>query len=211
MSKELPCHVSDFLVLHMIGNGIVIMCRVDLTQLHVVNADAVISECLSMDITNSSADLEEFLILSNCILEFTKVVEKNTRAVVCSSFISRFTCSLACEGQNVIIFQSLLGCNSIVRISVAHGQSGVVVHNVLFKVLIFLDQSLLGDDVFLSLGRIEINWQFNSLSLVYSQREITFLLKVTESESLQILLSQGLAIENSSWRNLTKMLSWRSS
>jgi hypothetical protein len=49
------------------------------------------------------------------------------------------------------------------------------------------------------------------LSLVYSQREITFLLKVTESESLQILLSQGLAIENSSWRNLTKMLSWRSS
>jgi len=88
MSKELSCNVGDLLMLEVILDGIIVINWINFSQFHKIYTDAVISESLSVDITNSSADLEEFLILGYSLLEFTEVVEEYTSAVIGSTFIS---------------------------------------------------------------------------------------------------------------------------
>jgi len=114
MGKELACYISDLLVLHVVGDGIVVIVGVNITQLHKVHTNAVISQGLSMHVANSSAHLQEFLILGNGILELAEVVQKHSSAVISSSFISALSSSLAREGQDVIILESLLGSNTVV-------------------------------------------------------------------------------------------------
>ena len=57
VSQELSSHVSDFLVLHVVLDGIVEVDGIDLTKFHVVNADAVIGQSFTMDIADRTADL----------------------------------------------------------------------------------------------------------------------------------------------------------
>ena len=68
--------------------------------------------------------------------------------------------------------------------------SQILIRNEAVSLLIC--ESLLSDDVFASLRCIEVDGQFNSLGLVHSQRQVGFFLKVLKSESLQVLLSEGL-------------------
>lgn len=65
----------------------------------------------------------------------------------------------------------------------------VISEHFVLKRLSLIRKSWLSNDVFLSLGCIEVNWQFDSLGLVYSQRKVRLLLKVLETESLQVLFS----------------------
>ena len=44
-------------------------------------------------------------------------------------------------------------------------------------------QTLAGDDVFLALGRVEVDRQLNALGLVHTQRQIRLLLKVFQTET----------------------------
>ena len=70
---------------------------------------------------------------------------------------------------------------------------------------LLISQTLLGDNVFATLRRIEVNWQFNSLSLIDSQREIRLLLQVLESEALEVLLGEGLRVEDAGGGNLASV------
>ena len=74
MSQELAGHICNFLVLHVILNSIIIELGFNISQFHVINADTIIGQSFSMDISDCSADLQEFLVLGDCIFEFTKVV-----------------------------------------------------------------------------------------------------------------------------------------
>lgn len=88
MGQELSCNVSNFLMLHVILNGVVKVNRVNLTQLHVVYADAVVGQGLSMDVTDRPTHLQELLVESNCLLELTEVVVEDACAVIRSALIS---------------------------------------------------------------------------------------------------------------------------
>ena len=114
MRQEFTSHISDLFVFKVILNSIIEVDWIDLTQLHEVYTNAVISQCLSVNITDGSTNLKELLILRNCLLKFTEVVEQYTSTIIGTALISGFSSSFACEGKNLIIFQALLSCNSIV-------------------------------------------------------------------------------------------------
>ena len=59
-------------------------------------------------------------------------------------------------------------------------------------------QALLGDDVLLSLGGVEVYRKLNALRLVHSERQIRLFLEVFEAESLQIFFGQRLCVKNAS-------------
>ena len=52
------------------------------------------------------------------------------------------------------------------------------------------------DDVLLPLGGVEVNGQLNALGLVHSERQVGLLLQILKSETLQVLLSEGLGVED---------------
>jgi len=98
VGQELASHIRDFLVLHVVLDGIIEERGVHLSQLHVVDANAVVGKGLSMHITDRAADLQELLILRNSFLVLAQVVEEDTGTVVGATFISRLAGSLAGEG-----------------------------------------------------------------------------------------------------------------
>jgi len=55
----------------MVLNGIIVIDGVNFTEFHVIYTNAVISESLTMDITDCPANLQEFLVLLNGFFEFT--------------------------------------------------------------------------------------------------------------------------------------------
>lgn len=181
-------------MLHVVSDGFIVMRWVQFTKLHVVYSYAVVGQCFSVNIADSSTNLKEFLVLPNSFLELSQVVIENSSAVVGSAFISAFSSSFACKSQDFIVFQALLCCDAIVRVRVAHSKAGIVIHDVLFKALIFLNQSLFRDDVFLALRGVEVNRQLDALCLIDSQGEIAFFLQVTKSEALEVLFSKSLSI-----------------
>ena len=63
---------------HVVLDGIVVEGGIKLTQSHVVDTNAVVSKGLSVDVTNSSTNLEELLVLGDGFFEFSKVVVKDT-------------------------------------------------------------------------------------------------------------------------------------
>ena len=67
---------------------------------------------------------------------------------------------------------------------------------------LLISESLLGNDVFAALRRIEIHWQLDSLRLIDSQGEIGLLLEVLETEALQVLFSERLRVEDAGRGNL---------
>ena len=78
VSKELTCYVSDFLVLHVVLNCVIVVDVVQLSKLHVVNTDAIVSKGFSVHIADSAANLEELLVLSDGFLKLSKVVVEHT-------------------------------------------------------------------------------------------------------------------------------------
>ena len=62
VSEELTGHISDFLVTSVIVNSIAVELRISLTELHIVNTDAVVRKSFSVHVTDSLADLKELLI-----------------------------------------------------------------------------------------------------------------------------------------------------
>jgi hypothetical protein len=129
-----------------------------------------------MNITYSSTDGQEPLVLFNSLLELTKVIIENTRAVVSSSFISALARSLTSESKNIVVLKAFTSSDSIVRICVRHRETSIIIHQILFKGFILLNQSLLTDNIFLPLWSVEVNWEFDTLRLVDSQWQITFFL-----------------------------------
>jgi hypothetical protein len=71
MSEEFSSNISDFLMFHVIVDGFTVAIWIKFSEFHEINTDAVISKGFSMNITDSSAYLQEFLILIDCFLEFT--------------------------------------------------------------------------------------------------------------------------------------------
>ena len=131
MRQELTSHVCDFFVLHVVLDSIVEVDWIDVSQFHVVNADAVVSESLSVNISDGPANLQEFLVLRNGLFEFSKVVIEDPSAIVGPAFIPGLACSFASKSKDFVVFESLLSGDPIVRVRVTHGESGVVAHDVL--------------------------------------------------------------------------------
>lgn len=75
-------------MLHMVLNSVVIVNWVNITEFHEIDTNAVICKSLSMDITDRSAYLQEFLILGDGLFELAEVVVENTSAVIGSTLIS---------------------------------------------------------------------------------------------------------------------------
>lgn len=63
VGEELACHVRDFLMFHVVLNRLLVMSWIDLSQLHVINSNAIVGQSLSVDISDSAADLQELLVL----------------------------------------------------------------------------------------------------------------------------------------------------
>lgn len=74
MCKEFPSHICNFFMFHVISNCIVIIYWFNVSFFHVVYSNTVVSQCLSMHISDSSADLKELLVLLDCIFELAKIV-----------------------------------------------------------------------------------------------------------------------------------------
>lgn len=73
------------------------------------------------------------------------------------------------------------------------------IHVLLKAVNLLISESLLRDDVLSTLGRIEVDWEFDSLRLVDSERQVGLLLQILQFEALKILLCQSLGVEDASW------------
>jgi len=115
VSKELASDVSNLLVFVVEVNSLfVVVGGVSLSELHIVNTDAVVGECLAMHITDCLAYLEKPLVLFNRLLVFPEIVEQDACRVVGTALISGLARTLAGEGKDVVVLQTLLGCNSVV-------------------------------------------------------------------------------------------------
>ena len=88
MGEELACNISHFLVTCMIVNRVTVELRITLTQLHVVNTDAVISQSLTVHITDSLANLEELFVLFDSEFELSEIIIEDTSRVVGTALIS---------------------------------------------------------------------------------------------------------------------------
>ena len=69
-------------------------------------------------------------------------------------------------------------------------------------------ETLVGNDIFLALGCVEIDGQFDALRLIDSQRQVRLLLQIFQTETLEIFLGEGLSVEDSGGRSALR-LAWR--
>jgi hypothetical protein len=126
MSQKLSCYICNFFMLCMIFNSILKELRFSaFSNLHIVNSNTIVWESFSVDVTNGFTNLQEFFILFNSRFILSKIIKENSCWIVCSSFISRFSCSFTSKCQYVIVFESFLSCYSIVRISITHTETTV--------------------------------------------------------------------------------------
>ena len=131
MGQKFTCDICYLLVTSVEIDCILVEFWFLLTKFHVVDTDAVVCKCFTVYITNGFAHLEELLVLVDGILELAEVVLQHTCGVVGTTFISWFSSSLAGEGKNVIVFQSLLGCNSVVWVRVGHLEACVLAQHLI--------------------------------------------------------------------------------
>lgn len=77
--EELAGHISDLLVLVVeLDSFLIEIGLVSLSQLHIVDSDAIVGKGLSMHITYSFTYLQELLILIDCLLVLSKVIVEDT-------------------------------------------------------------------------------------------------------------------------------------
>lgn len=127
MCEELAGDVRNLLVLVVELDGLAVeLGLVRLAQLHIVHADAVVREGLSVHVADRLANLQEPLVLLDCLLVLSKVVKEDSRRVIGTALISGFSSAFASKSENVIILESLLSSDTVVRIRVSHVQSRVI-------------------------------------------------------------------------------------
>lgn len=78
VGEEFTADIRHFFVLCVVLDGVFIVLMVRFTHFHVVNTATVISEGFTMDITDSFTNLQEFLILINCLTVLSKIVVEDT-------------------------------------------------------------------------------------------------------------------------------------
>ena len=78
VGEELACHVGHLFVPRVVVNGVSVVVRLRLAQLHVVHADAVVCKRLTMHVANRLAHLEELLVGLDSLFEFAQVVKQNS-------------------------------------------------------------------------------------------------------------------------------------
>ena len=110
----------------MVIDGLIEAVGVLLSHLHVVHTDAVVSEGLSVHITDGAAHLQELFVLLHGLLVFAQVVVEYACRVVGAALIATLTSTLAGKSENFVILEPLLCSNAIVTISVTHRQPRVV-------------------------------------------------------------------------------------
>ena len=71
VGKELSSDVGDFLVTCVIINRIAIEGGIGLTELHVIDADAIVGQGFTVDITDGFAYLKELFVRFDCNLELS--------------------------------------------------------------------------------------------------------------------------------------------
>ena len=135
VGKELTGHISNFLVASVIVDGIAVELRIGLTELHIVDTDAVVSEGLSVHVSDSLANLEELLIGVYRQSELSEIVVEDTSGVVGTAFISGLACTSTRESQNVIVFQALLSRDSVIGVSVTHLKTRILSQHLLVEIL----------------------------------------------------------------------------
>lgn len=135
VGEELAGNIGYFFVLCMELNCILVAAWVRFAHLHVINANAVISERLSMHITDGFADLQELLVLVHSLFVLSKVVEKNASRVVSSALIPRLAGTLASKREDVVVLQALFGGDHIVLVSIAHIEAGSLRKHLSLKTL----------------------------------------------------------------------------
>ena len=69
-----------------------------------------------MHVTYRLAHLQELLVRLNSLFELAQVVVEHTRGVVSTSLISGLACTATGKGQDVVVFQALLGGDAIVAV-----------------------------------------------------------------------------------------------
>ncbi len=125
--EELAGDICNLLVLVVELDGFAVeLGLVRLAQLHIVNANAVVRESLSVHIADRLANLQEPLVLLDRLLVLSKVVKEYSSRVIGTALISGFSSAFASESENVIILESLLSSDTVVRIRVSHVQSRVI-------------------------------------------------------------------------------------
>jgi hypothetical protein len=62
------------------------------------------------------------------------------------------------------------------------------------------------DDIFLALGGIKVDREFDSLGLINPKRQIRLFLKVLQTEALQVLFGEGLRVKDARCRRLLPSL-----
>ena len=135
VGEEFSSDICDFLMPRMVVNGVTIVLRFVLSQLHVVNSNAVVCQSLAVDIADGFAHLEELLVRLDGQLELPQVVVKNAGRVVSAALISRLARPSARKGKDIVVLQSLLGGDSVVRVSVAHLETSVLRQHLMVQLL----------------------------------------------------------------------------
>ena len=104
VGEELAGNVRDLLVLVVKLDGVLVeVGLVGLPELHVVHADAVVGEGLTVDVPDGLADLEELLVLLYSLLVLAQIVKEDSRGVVGAALITGFARTFASESQNVVV------------------------------------------------------------------------------------------------------------
>lgn len=79
VGQEFASNVGNLLVSRVVVDSIPVKLRFRLTQLHVVNSDAVVGERFTMNVADSFANLEELFVLVHCLFELAQVVIEHAR------------------------------------------------------------------------------------------------------------------------------------
>lgn len=79
MGQKLTRNISNFLMLSVELNGILVVTRVLFSHFHVVDTNAIVCECFTMDVTNCATHLQELFVLGNSLLVLAQIVVQDTR------------------------------------------------------------------------------------------------------------------------------------
>lgn len=123
MGQELSSNISYLFMFLMVLDRFFIELMILLGQFLVVDPNAVISQSLSMDISNALTHLEELLVEANRLLKLSQIIIQDSGRVISSALISTLPSSFAGKGENRIVLQSLPSLNTVVRVGVAHIKS----------------------------------------------------------------------------------------
>lgn len=104
MRQELPRNVRHLFVLLMVLYRVLVVGRLRGAELHEVDSNTVVGKGLAVHVADGSADLQELLVLLNCLLVLAQVVVEHPCGVVRSPLVSRLARPFAGESQDFVVF-----------------------------------------------------------------------------------------------------------